>query len=466
VQLPVLLHGKTVYEKVDSHPYVKKIRRSREFAGVMRIFKRNSRTDITSRTFCILPWVHATTLTDGRVSLCCVARSPSEVNLNEQTFSDYWNSDYVKDARRRMLAGERVKVCERCYQEESQGYKSLRRTETEGWQEQCGQRGIRELIDNTAADGTLNASLQYIDLRLGNTCNMQCLMCRPQESSRWMQVAQRMSEISQQSKPETWHFSSPIERDRFEWYRNEEFWSNLKTLLPHMKEVVLAGGEPFLIKEQFAFVKTCCETGDAGHIRLRYHTNGTIFTDELIPFWKQFERVHFFISLDGIGDVANYVRHPTDWKQIQENIARFDGLGANTMTIFHFSTHALNVYRIPELLEWARTSDLKNRLRFPSLQDYVRTSLVHYPDYQNVRVLPTPHKDVVSHRIRRYMETRLAGQRVDKLTAILDFMNSADDSSKLPTLVKYTEMLDQARNTNFSATFPELAPYWPPYDRR
>ena len=64
------------------------------------------------------------------------------------------------------------------------------------------------------------------------------------------------------------------------------------------------------------------------------------------------------------------------------------------------------------------------------------------------------------------METRLAGQTVDKLTAILDFMNSADDSSKLPTLVQYTKMLDQARGTNFSATFPELAPYWAAYDRR
>jgi hypothetical protein len=39
-------------------------------------------------------------------------------------------------------------------------------------------------------------------------------------------------------------------------------------------------------------------------------------------------------------------------------------------------------------------------------------------------------------------------------------MNSSDDSGRLPALVRYTKLLDQARNTDFCRTFPELAPYW------
>jgi len=250
-----------------------------------------------------------------------------------------------------------------------------------------------------------------------------------------------------------------LDGNRFEWNRNTAFWSNLKSFLPHVKEIVLAGGEPFLIKEQFAFVKACCEMGEAGHIRLRYHTNGTIFTEELIPYWEQFERVNFFISLDGIGDVANYVRYPTNWEQIQKNIARFDSLGENTMTIFHFTTHALNVYRIPEVFDWAVHTGLRNRERFRDLQDYVCTSLVHYPEYQNVRVLPGDYKKIVTPKIRDYIETQLAGQRVDKLTAILDVMNARHDSMGLRSLIEYTKVLDTSRGTDFSTTFPQLAPY-------
>jgi sulfatase maturation enzyme AslB (radical SAM superfamily) len=227
-----------------------------------------------------------------------------------------------------------------------------------------------------------------------------------------------------------------------------------------MREVILAGGEPFLIKEHSAFIKACCESGEAGHIRLRYHTNGTIFTEELIPYWEQFESVQFFVSLDGIGAVANYVRYPTDWKQICENIRRFDALGQNTLTYFHLTTHALNVYRIPEVLTWADESSLLNRKLFTDLQDYVCISLVHEPSYQSIRVLPVAYKEMVTRRITEYMESRLRVQRTEKLRAILDFMNAGDASTKLPSLVEYTKLLDQTRGTDFSATFSELIPFW------
>ena len=100
-------------------------------------------------TFCVLPWVHAATLTDGSVRLCCVAGGGSGINLNEQTLADYWNSEYVKDARRRMLAGEQVKACEHCYREEAHGYKSHRLVENEVWQKRCGADGIQDLAGKT-----------------------------------------------------------------------------------------------------------------------------------------------------------------------------------------------------------------------------------------------------------------------------------------------------------------------------
>jgi hypothetical protein len=416
---------------------------------------------MTSKTFCVLPWVHAATLTDGSVQLCCVSGGGSGVNLNEDTLADYWNSEYVKNARRRMLAGKEVKACRRCYLQEAHGYKSHRIVENEVWERRCGEEAIQQLIGKTAADGTLEAPVQYIDLRLGNTCNLECVMCQPRESSRWLPTARKLSELSQDRElKKTWKLKSNIDAGRFEWYRNAEFWSNLKTFLPHVKEIILAGGEPFLIKEQFEFVKACCDMGEANHIRLRYHTNGTVFTEKMIPYWQQFEKVHFFVSIDGIGNVANYVRHPSNWEEIEANIRRFDSLGENTITNFHFSTHALNIHRIPEALDWADNSGLRNRKYFSNLQEYLHTGLVLHPAYQNIRVLPADYKQVITEKIGAYMEKRMAGQAVDTLTAILRFMNSEDQSEKMPSLVEYTAMLDISRNTDFFETFPELAPYW------
>jgi MoaA/NifB/PqqE/SkfB family radical SAM enzyme len=156
-----------------------------------------------SNTFCILPWIHAATLPDGNVQLCCVSGGGSGVNLNGQTLADYWNSAYIKDARRRMLVGQEVKACQHCYREEAHGYRSHRIAENEVWLRACGEHAIRELVSKTTADGTLDAAPQYVDLRLGNTCNLQCIMCQPRESSRWLQAATRLSELYQNEELRT-----------------------------------------------------------------------------------------------------------------------------------------------------------------------------------------------------------------------------------------------------------------------
>ena len=419
---------------------------------------------MTSETFCVLPWLHAATLTDGSVQLCCVSGGGSGINLNEQTLSDYWESDYVKDARRRMLMGRKVKACRRCYREEAHGRRSHRLVENDVWRERCGEDVIQRLIDDTAEDGSLDAPIQYIDLRLGNTCNMQCVMCQPRESSRWLPTARKLSQLcGDQELIDSWTAKSSIESRRFEWYRNRDFWSNLETFLPHVSEIIVAGGEPFLIKEQFAFVKACCELGEAGHIRLRYHTNGSIFPAEMAPYWEQFERVHFMVSIDGVGEVADYVRHPSKWNEIDANVRLFDGLGENTVTSFNSTIHAFNVFRLPEVLDWAADSGLRSRERFPSMQEFFHVSLVHHPNYQSVRVLPADYKQIISERLADYTRTRLSGQPVDELTAALRFMNSEDHSNLMPRLVEYTARLDEIRGSDVLQTLPELQPYWRRY---
>jgi MoaA/NifB/PqqE/SkfB family radical SAM enzyme len=422
---------------------------------------------VASETFCVLPWVHAATLTDGSVQLCCVSGGGSGVNLNEHTLADYWNSEYVRDARRRMLAGQKVNVCRKCYREEAYGRRSHRMVENDTWLRRLGEGTISELVDGTAAEGGLDAPLRYVDLRLGNTCNMQCVMCKPRESSRWLPLAKRLSDIS--SDPELaaeWGSKAGIDRRKFEWYRNPDVWSELKSFLPDVREIILAGGEPLLIREQFDFLKACVEMGEAEHIALQYHTNATVFPEEMIPYWEKFDHVHFMLSIDGMGDVANYVRYPSDWEQIVANIRRFDGLGCNTLTTFHATIHALNVFRLPELLEWADTSGLQNRDRVGGIQELVGTGFVHYPDYQEIRVLPPEFKAVVTRKLTRYIDGRPAGEPVDQLATVLTFMNSEDRSERMPKLVQYTRSLDRIRGGNVLDTFPELAPYWAPYAAR
>jgi hypothetical protein len=96
---------------------------------------------LPSETFCLLPWVHLSTRPDGSMRVCCTANASSvgptndkehggqvgilkddegrPNNLNVSDFQSAWNSDYMKNVRKQMLAGEKPPSCLKCYKEEA-----------------------------------------------------------------------------------------------------------------------------------------------------------------------------------------------------------------------------------------------------------------------------------------------------------------------------------------------------------
>ena len=71
-----------------------------------------------SKTFCILPWVHLHSWAGGEVYTCCLSNIEPEHrigNLQDTSLQDLYNSDKMKEIRVKMLAGEQVESCTRCY---------------------------------------------------------------------------------------------------------------------------------------------------------------------------------------------------------------------------------------------------------------------------------------------------------------------------------------------------------------
>ena len=62
----------------------------------------------TSKTFCILPGLHLTLFPEGSVKLCCKAgdqvnKDGELLSLQSQGLDAIWNSDYMRETRKRML---------------------------------------------------------------------------------------------------------------------------------------------------------------------------------------------------------------------------------------------------------------------------------------------------------------------------------------------------------------------------
>ena len=113
-----------------------------------------------SKVFCDKPFNHNYIHTNGKMRLCCttIQDIPTDNGYNlfdtsKHTIDDYWNSNRMKEIRRKMIAGEKIRDCERCYRQEEQGVQSLRSTD-----------GMEDFITNTQPDGTFErqaTTMQY-----------------------------------------------------------------------------------------------------------------------------------------------------------------------------------------------------------------------------------------------------------------------------------------------------------------
>jgi hypothetical protein len=145
-----------------------------------------------SQTFCALPWIHLATRPNGDARLCCVTNASGAesgdhtvglvknidgkpANFGRDLPLDAFNNDYMKNVRLTMLEGKVPASCTKCFEEESNNVVSKRMWEMYEWLREG--LDIEKLVKETSEDGTVPPVVRYLDLRLGHTCNLKCVMC-------------------------------------------------------------------------------------------------------------------------------------------------------------------------------------------------------------------------------------------------------------------------------------------------
>jgi glutamate-1-semialdehyde 2,1-aminomutase len=121
--------------------------------------------------------------------MCCTANEDLHdegrpLSLYTDTYDDIWNSAYMRDARRAMAHGEKVSSCQRCYDEEDSVGASRRTLQNLNWQAES--REARKKLVESARWNRWRVSQKpsFLQLNMGNLCNLACRMCSSQYSSR------------------------------------------------------------------------------------------------------------------------------------------------------------------------------------------------------------------------------------------------------------------------------------------
>ncbi len=401
----------------------------------------------THENICMLPWVSIEASPVGTARPCCLAKDEitkadgTPYRLTENTLEEIYRSPYMQDLRQQFLKGEKPSTCNRCWDEEAAGRTSKRINS------RIRLKNYYPIVDwnNTNPD-----QLWFIDLKLGNICNLKCRICGSWSSSKWAKEeidyeANRFSVAKIMGYDRKQHAAYKFLQDG-SWPRdNDLFWDNMKELLPNVKYFEFTGGEPFLIEEHFKLLRYAVEQEYSNRIDIHYNTNGTVYpSEDEVALWRKFNRVEIAVSIDNVGERFEYERFGAVWGEVQENIKRFNQLRTDKITTQVCMTiNIQNVYYLPELCAWLDTQEF----------DYVYFNMLHDPDVMCISRMTSQAQELVIKRLTEHHFNTKHRVEIDK---IIQFIENGQGSDGKEFLRKM-QQTDEYRSQSFLTTHPEIA---------
>ena len=386
---------------------------------------------------CMLPWISIETSPIGTARPCCLAMDEitradgTKYSLRENTLEEIYHSEYMQDLRRDFLADKKPKTCQRCWDEEAAGRVSKRMN---------SRIRLKEYYDSVDWTNTDPDQLWFIDLKLGNICNLKCRICGSWSSSKW--AKEEIDYIPELVDRKT-HLAYTYLKDGA-WPRESEvFWDNIKTLLPNIKYLEFTGGEPFLIEQHFEFLRYAVDTNYSKHIEIHYNTNGTVFPKSA-ELWANFKHVEIAFSIDNVGARFEYERYGANWEEVQDNISKFTAMrGSKISTQLCTTMNIQNVYYLPDLCEWISTQTF----------DHVYFNMLHDPWHMCISRMTLAAQELVIDRLSAH--TFHPKYRAEILR-IVQFIRNGEGSDGEEFLRKM-QTTDTYRKQSFLDTHTEIA---------
>jgi len=266
-------------------------------------------------------------------------------------------------------------------------------------------------------------SIKSLDIKPGNTCNFKCRICSPLYSSLFAQ------EVSS---------SKSIPVKSFNWAESDtRTIDEIVELLPNMVNIDMYGGEPFLIKPLLHVIKQAVTHGYASRMRLHYNSNGSVYPETLIEYWKKFNHVDIQFSIDNVGTRFELERGGS-WPQVESNIQRLIDLNLPNVKISVMpAISIMNIFYLDQVLQWANNLELA-----------VNVQYVTDPPAFDLKNLTADAKKLILEKFQHCPWPEMKN--------ILSYIVSIPDSNG-QEFIKLCRHFDMLRNQNFAETHTEIA---------
>ena len=397
--------------------------------------------NLPNEKFCVLPWISLETSPIGTVRPCCLAEEElrddagEKFNLMTAQFSNIQNSHGMRTLRQEFLDGKQPETCRKCWREERSGRTSKRMHTIDR---------LKHMLPDQA--WTADAKpLMFLDLKLGNICNLKCRICGSWSSSQFAtEELAHMDLAPGQSKKDTFHYQ--MLRQGAWPKENPVFWRELAGVADQIRYLEFTGGEPFLIAEHFDLLQRLVDQGLAHKIEIHYNTNGTQWPEAAEAVWQHFRHVEIAVSIDDVGARFEYQRTGARWTEVLINLDRLRSLRSRRTNISLQVCATVNVFNVCYLEELSHWIDQQNF-------DFVYWNMMHEAYYFSISTLPESAKRTITQRLQLAQVTPWHRQEFDR---IIDFMNGGASLDGF-NMRREIANLDRRRNQNLALVEPEFA---------
>ena len=484
----------TIYNYKTTKEMIKRVSKRLDIEYEELIKRRKDRLDLSdeviekinnlSNTLCTVPWTHAATYSNGHIRMCCqmiyddpvmpfgnLYKKDGDPLKSKDGINDYRNVNGLKKIRKEFLEGEKPSICKLCWDEEkNKKDKSSQRT----YELSRHKNIIPDIIKNTKKDGSIRNEdfpIKSWDLRFGNKCNLKCRTCGPMDSNQWYSDWIKMSNKNNLPPIQNQNELKLVENEDntlslnipnyFSWYEDSKLWNEILDNLENIKYYYFTGGEPTINEKHKELLQIIIDKKLAKSVSIRYNTNMAAVPNKIFELWSYFNIVNLGMSIDGIKEHFEYIRHPGLWKATERQLNKIDNdIGLENVTA-HF-TVTLSVMNVLHILDM---HDYMYDVNWNRINSNPIVHCLRGPEYFNIQNIPLEGKNYISEKYNSYIEKINKGdykrywksKTITTLTDIIKFMYAEDDDiEKWKQFRSKLEQLDSIRKENWENSLPEI----------
>jgi len=350
----------------------------------------------------------------GTFSPCCVIPDVVVGNISDvDDINELYRESPVLKEIRGYFKGDQSgyneeSKCHSCYREDKSGVWSTRR----GWEECHGS----EKWDDLGFQ-----ELKHLELTTSNVCNATCSTCFSFYSSSWS-LLEKKHNI--QDPDDGLYIQHPVQKIA------DADIEKIKKIIPGLQSLDFKGGEPFADARNIDLMNHFIETNEHGMLHIL--SNGSLVKPEMFKSLKDTGRIAVSFSVDGLGDLYEWIRS-TDFKKVNENAKK----------MYEYTGRKIDFCSVLSLHNFFRAADWMEELVYnPEYEHIAGGTMAHGVEF--------PYK-TCSRVIDESLHNDVVQETVERLTKLRDYCQSENDrlGEKKYYMPFYNHTLDFFANMSY-----------------